>query len=76
MTVEEYRKLNEKPISVTAHDDKIARAKQACDCDPAQGIAVSCCISELPKLSIVPGGEFCWVALPEFKCPRHEIMEW
>lgn len=57
-------------------DEKIVSAHAACGCPSADGISVSCRILALPKLSIVPTGPHCLVSLPEFVCPRHDIMGW
>jgi len=73
--IEEALKLLNKDEPIK-RSETIAKAKQACNCPDAYGIAMACCIAELPKLSLVPIGEFCPVQLDAFVCPRYQIMEW
>jgi hypothetical protein len=75
MIVEEAMRLLNKDEPLK-RSEQIAKAKNACNCPDAYGIAIACCIAELPKLSLVPTGAFCPVHLPAFVCPRYQIMEW
>jgi len=58
---------------------RMARARAACACEPAAGIALCCPATRLPRVHLVVRGETVDVphALPSaFACPRHIIMGW
>ncbi len=58
-------------------NERMVAARKACECGPAEGIAICCALVLLPKLKLVIVGECEPVKLPEaFECPRHVIMGW
>jgi hypothetical protein len=62
-------------------DDRIIRARAACACEPAWGIAFACPATCLPRIGhkLIVRGETCPIPYPlpvSFECPRHEIMGW
>jgi hypothetical protein len=55
----------------------MAAARQACECEPAYGIALPCWIKTLPKMKLMIVGDVCEVpTLQLFECPRYTIMGW
>ena len=58
-------------------NQRMAAARQACECEPAYGIALPCWIKTLPKMKLMIVGDVCEVpTLQLFECPRYTIMGW
>lgn len=62
-------------------EQRLATARQACDCDHVYGIVFACPATLLPRMGqmVLQRGDICDIphVMPmRFECPRHVIMGW